>query len=214
MIHRSDHSEQFVMITNSIMRDKNLSLSARGLLGYMLTFADEWVFTFEGLVGLTGCTRYEIKMLLKELKTAGYVRAIQSKNSDGRFDSCSYEIYELPQVEIPSSGFTVERKNRRTKNRRTKNRQAEFRPHKNTNIKEDHIKEDHKDKKECALGNFQNVFLSDLEQKALCDRWGSEETGIYIDRLSDYLHDHPGKNYRNHKATIEKWIVEDRQKEA
>ena len=206
MIRRSDHDEQFVIISNSVLRDKRLSLSARGLLAYMLTFSDEWVFSFEGLVELTSCTRYEIKTILKELKRTGYVRTVQPKTNNGQFDSCSYEIYEIPLVEIPSSGKTVSRNTVERKNRRTENR-----PHKNNNTKEVPIyKEVPKYKKECALGNFQNVFLTDSDQKALCDRWGSNEVGVYIDRLSDYLHQHPEKNYKNHKTTIEKWIVEDR----
>ena len=60
-----------------------------------------------------------------------------------------------------------------------------------------------------ALGNFENVLLTDDEQKELCDRYGLEILGEYITRLSNYLEAHPEKHYKSHKAVIEKWIKQD-----
>ena len=60
-----------------------------------------------------------------------------------------------------------------------------------------------------ALGIYQNVFLTDEEQKELIDRLGYDSVVVYIDRLSTYMKENPGKKYKNHKATIEKWIKED-----
>lgn len=61
-----------------------------------------------------------------------------------------------------------------------------------------------------ALGIYQNVFLSNEEQKVLYDNYGYEDTARYIDRLSIYLNENPNKSYQSHKSTIEKWIVKDK----
>jgi len=66
----------------------------------------------------------------------------------------------------------------------------------------------------CQLGRYENVFLTNAEQEELCNRYSLETLVEYIDRLSGYIHDHPGKKYKNHKATIEKWINEDEGREA
>ena len=42
-------SGQFVQIPNSTVRDKNLSFRATGLLAYMLSMADGWVFSVNRL---------------------------------------------------------------------------------------------------------------------------------------------------------------------
>ena len=101
MIHRDDHKELYVIITNDVLRDKKLSLAARGLLGFMLTFSDDWIFNIENLKEQTGATTYEIRSTLAELKSAGYVTITQTKTKHGKFSSCSYEVFEVPCVELP-----------------------------------------------------------------------------------------------------------------
>lgn len=134
MIHREDHNEQFVIISNDAMRNKDLSLSARGLLGFMLTFTDEWEFSFEYLAEQTGATRYEVRHTLSELQKSGYVRITQTK-SKGKFSVSSYEVFESPCVEIPHTELPHTEKPH-TELPHTEFPCAENRTHKNTNIKE------------------------------------------------------------------------------
>jgi len=59
-------------------------------------------------------------------------------------------------------------------------------------------------------GRYQNVFLSDTEiaelQAELPDLWQQ-----YVEKLSEYMAS-TGKQYRNHTATIRRWIADDRRK--
>ena len=107
MIHRAEHQEQFVLVTNSALRDKSISLTARGLLAFMLTFADEWSFNFEAIVDQTGAGKNEVRQAIKELKESGYIEIIQEKNPAGKFTKKTYQVFEIGHL------------NRVTKNRRT-----------------------------------------------------------------------------------------------
>lgn len=101
MIHRNDHKEQFVMVSNETIRDRGISLAGRGLLAFMLSFADDWNFNFETLADLTGATKYELRQTLRELQARGYVTISQVKTKGGKFSACSYTVFEQPRDEIP-----------------------------------------------------------------------------------------------------------------
>ena len=60
------------------------------------------------------------------------------------------------------------------------------------------------------LGRYQNVFLSDREQAELQAEFPNLWRE-YVERLSEYMAS-TGKKYRNHAATIRRWIAEDRRK--
>ncbi|MDE7245969.1 MAG: phage replisome organizer N-terminal domain-containing protein [Oscillospiraceae bacterium] len=63
-----------------------------------------------------------------------------------------------------------------------------------------------------VLGRYQNVFLSDREQAELQAEFPNLWRE-YIERLSEYMAS-TGKRYRNHAATIRRWIADDRRKAA
>ena len=61
-----------------------------------------------------------------------------------------------------------------------------------------------------VLGRYQNVFLTGQEQAEL----QTEFPGLwqqYVEKLSEYMAS-TGKQYRNHTATIRRWIADDRRK--
>ena len=63
-----------------------------------------------------------------------------------------------------------------------------------------------------VLGRYQNVFLTGQEQAEL----QTEFPGLwqqYVEKLSEYMAS-TGKQYRNHTATIRRWIADDRRKAA
>ena len=63
-----------------------------------------------------------------------------------------------------------------------------------------------------AHGRYQNVFLSDADvvdlQADFPTIWQE-----YIERLSEYMAS-TGRTYKNHAATIRRWIADDRRKAA
>ena len=63
-----------------------------------------------------------------------------------------------------------------------------------------------------AYGRYKNVILTDTElselQAELPDKWE-----YYIDRLSGYIAS-TGRKYKNHAATIRRWVADDTAKAA
>lgn len=73
MIQRVEHTERFVVISNDMLRDSDLSLKAKGLLSLMLTFDTDFDFTISYLATLCKETRQAIARIMDELIEQGYV---------------------------------------------------------------------------------------------------------------------------------------------
>lgn len=87
----------FTTISNNLTRDNSISLTARGLMAYMLGCSEDWNFTQQGLEKATNSTRTTIENAIKELEEAGYV--IKSQNrSKGKFGSTNWTISETPDL--------------------------------------------------------------------------------------------------------------------
>ena len=94
MIHRDDHTDSYMVISNGIARDERLTLEARGLLVFMLSMSDEWNFSINGLVSQTGSNRKMILRLVKELKAAGYLVQTRQHGKGGIYTACRWDLYE------------------------------------------------------------------------------------------------------------------------
>ena len=94
MIHRADHSDNYMVISNRIARDERLSFEARGLLVFMLSMSDDWNFSIKGLVNQTGMKRSVILRIVKELRDCGYILIKQETKKDGKFAAKTWELYE------------------------------------------------------------------------------------------------------------------------
>lgn len=78
---------------------------------------------------------------------------------------------------------------------------------KNDNNKNDILKM--REQKGSARGSQKNVYISDEEYEALSAEF--TECDEYVERLSLYMTS-TGKDYRDHAATIRKWILQDKPK--
>ena len=91
----------YTTIDNNILKNKELSLKARGLLVTMLSLPDEWDYTVSGLCTILKDGKTSIQSALKELEKAGYLVRIQTKDSNGKFSSADYTLYEVPLTDKP-----------------------------------------------------------------------------------------------------------------
>ena len=212
MIHRAEHKDNFTTIANATIRNPDLTDGAKVLLVYMLTCSDDWKFSVKGLAYTLGVSEGVIKDRIRELKKNGYVRTKKIQNEKGFFGQYDWEVFEVPSIrgtEKPTSDKTDGRKQPTS----DKTEVGKNDPIRNNNIKEiTNIKK--YQYKESAIGIFQNVRLTNSEQEELINRYGIQEVGIYIDRLSTYMNENPEKHYKNHKSTIEKWIIQDKERKA
>lgn len=93
-------------MSNYHLRDKRLSLKAKGLLSYMLSLPNDWDYSLAGLCSICKEGKDAIRSTLKELKEYKYLIIKKSRNSKGFFEY-TYFIYEEPQELKESSSPNI-----------------------------------------------------------------------------------------------------------
>ena len=224
MIMRAEHRADFLSIQNDAARDERLSLAARGLLLYILSMADDWQFSINGLAKQLGIGRNQVVNLTKELQAAGYISIKRETAKGGKFSGAEWIIREKPENHSPENrstdNGTTDEKTTVPKTTVPKTIIRKSGPIRKTISKNNHYIEGPSTKGDTRtharglhnaqiVGKYQNVFLSEDECAELTSLYDIATVTRYINRLSEYLEQHPDKNYANHKATIEKWIHED-----
>lgn len=89
-------SNNFTIVNNQILRDKNLSLKSIGLLCKMISLPPNWDYSFNGLVSICKESYSAIRTAINELKNAGYIEIIKQKDNKGLF-TYKYIVYDLPK---------------------------------------------------------------------------------------------------------------------
>jgi len=113
MVIRVKKKNNFTIISNALLKDKRLTLKAKGLLCQLLSLPKEWDFSIAGLAKITGEGRTSIRSALDCLDKAGYVEKTGDKvNKDwnresGKFSKQEWTIYEMSKLDtnLPESGF-------------------------------------------------------------------------------------------------------------
>lgn len=96
---RINKSENFVVMSNYHLKEKNMSLKAKGLLSQMLSLPNDWDYSIEGLAKINKDNITSIKSALAELKEFGYLivtKLLPNQTESGRIEYV-YDIYEIPQ---------------------------------------------------------------------------------------------------------------------
>ena len=91
-------------MSNYHLRDKSLSLKAKGLLSQMLSLPEEWDYTLAGLAHINKESKDAIRTTILELEKAGYITRHQTTTEGGRFGSNEYVIRERPVLPSPLPG--------------------------------------------------------------------------------------------------------------
>ena len=97
---RVEKNRNYTVIHNEFLRNKELSLKAKGLLAMILSLPDDWNYSIAGLVAICKENITAVRNSLKELESHGYVVIEKNKNERGHF-VYSYTIYETP-VDLPA----------------------------------------------------------------------------------------------------------------
>ena len=109
---RVRHQQRYTTIANESIRDKRLSLKARGLHHILLSYPDNWEINEKHLVKEASHHdgRDAIRGALNELVRAGYIRKVQTR-TQGKFGKVDYDIYETPSLDgKPVDGKPVDGK--------------------------------------------------------------------------------------------------------
>lgn len=65
-------SDSFVTISNTFLKDKNLSNKAKGVLAMILALPDNWDFSIKGMVAITKDGEASLRSAINEMKENGY----------------------------------------------------------------------------------------------------------------------------------------------
>ncbi|EOP99234.1 DnaD and phage-associated domain-containing protein [Bacillus cereus HuB4-4] len=98
---RVNKDKNYTTINNTGLKDTRLSWKAKGILAYILTLPDDWIFYMEEVTKHSKDGIASLKAGMKELKECGYVKRFPIKGEDGKISRWEMIIYEVPQVEKP-----------------------------------------------------------------------------------------------------------------
>ena len=99
-VFRVEKTGNFTVMANHHLRDKNLSLKAKGLLSMFLSLPETWSYSIKGLARICKEGVDAIRTALKELIQAGYVVCSRKRNAMGQLKEAEYMIYEKPQAVV------------------------------------------------------------------------------------------------------------------
>lgn len=218
-VFRVERNTNYTTMSNYHLRDKNLSLKAKGLLSFCLSLPDTWDYSVAGLTKVCKEGRDCIMSTLTELEQRGYLSRSRHRNEDGTLGAAEYVIYEFPQkkadepeplqIEANEPESLQPTSENPTQDSSTLEYSAlENPPQIITNLIK--TKRNNNERNKPArhrYGNYQNVLLSDEELSKLKTEFPADYVQR-IERLSEYMAS-TGKTYRNHLATMRSWARRD-----
>lgn len=106
-VHKTDN---YTVMSNHHLRNKELSLKAKGLLSVILSLPDSWKYSIAGLAAICKEGVTAVKSALSELEASGYVAVTKlypGQTESGRIEYL-YDIYEKPQIKQGIGNLGVE----------------------------------------------------------------------------------------------------------
>lgn len=193
-IFRVNKNKDYAVMSKYHLKEKEMSLKAKGLLSQMLSLPNEWDYSISGLVAINKENESAIKSTLSELKDFGYLKItklLPNITTSGRIEYI-YDIYEKPIQE--------------GEKQEVENQPVEFQPvenHTQLNNKELSNKELNNNNKH-IYGEYKHVKLTDSEFEKLKKEYSNyEELITYLDEYIEMK----GYKAKNHYLCIKKWVV-------
>ena len=94
-------------MSNHHLRNRELSLKAKGLLSQMLSLPEKWDYTLQGLAYINREQTDAIRQAVHELERAGYIVRTRERDNRGRLRGAEYTIYEEPPAAVQSTGVGI-----------------------------------------------------------------------------------------------------------
>ena len=107
-VFRVERNKGYTVMSNHHLRNKELSLKAKGLLSQMLSLPEDWDYTLAGLSFINREKIDAIREAVKELERAGYIVRSRERDEKGRLRGADYVIFEQPQTPPVSDLPTLE----------------------------------------------------------------------------------------------------------
>ena len=107
-VFRVERNTGYTVMSNHHLRNKELTLKAKGLLSQMLSLPEDWDYTLAGLSYINREKIDAIREAVKELEKAGYIVRSRERDEKGRLRGADYVIYEQPQPKEPEAATSSE----------------------------------------------------------------------------------------------------------
>ena len=223
-------TKDFSIVSNVLLRDKRLSLRARGLLVFMLSLSDTWEYSITGLANATGESTGKVSSCLKELEKYGYLTRERIRNAKGQMDGTEYTLRESPISENPNKDKPTQEKpsvenpilekpilekpsveNRAQYNtKENKNQDKEELKEKKNQENKESIRAREEAKEPLSKSEYaENVTLTESEYQKLVEKAGSKQVADEcIEILSNYKSaDTRKRKYTSDYHAILSWVI-------
>lgn len=97
-VFRVERNKGYTVMSNHHLRNKELTLKAKGLLSQMLSLPEDWDYTLAGLSFINRESIDAIRTAVWELEKAGYITRQQGRDEKGKMAAIEYTIFEQPQI--------------------------------------------------------------------------------------------------------------------
>ena len=97
-VFRVERNKGYTVMSNHHLRNRELTLKAKGLLSQMLSLPEDWDYTLAGLSYINRESIDAIRTAVWELEKAGYIKRRQGRDGKGKMTAIEYTIYEQPQT--------------------------------------------------------------------------------------------------------------------
>ena len=95
-------TSKYTTISNVFLRDKNLSLKAKGFLTVIMALPDDWDFSIKGICSVLKEGKTSVYSAVQELKENRYCKTTPSRDEKGLIIGLDYVFYEEPYKEEPN----------------------------------------------------------------------------------------------------------------
>lgn len=102
-IVKREKSKNYTTISNVFLRDKNLSIKAKGFLAVVMSLPEDWDFTINGICSVLKEGKTAIYSAIQELKDCGYCNVDVCRNEKGIITGNDYTFREFPNEGNPYS---------------------------------------------------------------------------------------------------------------
>jgi len=96
-VFRVEKTCDYTIMSNHHLKNRNITLKAKGLLSLILSLPEYWNYTTRGLAAICKEGVDSIGNTLRELEDAGYIVRNKLRDDKGRIRDTEYVIYEQPQ---------------------------------------------------------------------------------------------------------------------
>ena len=96
-VFRVEKTCDYTIMSNHHLKNRGITLKAKGLLSLILSLPEDWNYTTRGLAAICKEGVDSIGNALRELEDAGYIVRNKLRDDKGRIKDTEYVIYEHPQ---------------------------------------------------------------------------------------------------------------------